>query len=170
VWSLLLSVDELKERLQIDYASVQDEMKVLFEQRRVVQDELDEKRRIWLAKAKIVPEEELEPAPTSCMEEDGNVPSVKAINQINLDTDRTFYTHRMFMVKGGEGQRRLFNILALYARINPHTGYCQGMAYIGAVLLMAMEEEDAFWALASLMESPKYFQHYYSEDLWRVQV
>ena len=37
-------------------------------------------------------------------------------------------------------------------------------------MIMAMEEEDAFWALASLMESPKYFQHYYSEDLWRVQV
>jgi hypothetical protein len=74
------------------------------------------------------------------------------------------------MDKNGIGQAQLFNILALYARVNPHTGYCQGMAYIGAVLLMSMAEEDAFWAFAALMEGPRYFQHYYAEDLWRVQV
>lgn len=33
-----------------------------------------------------------------------------------------------------------------------------------------MPEEDAFWALYTLMESPKYFEGYYSENLARIQV
>ena len=69
-----------------------------------------------------------------------------------VDQDRTFYTHGMLVARGGPGQTQLCNILALYARVNPHTGYCQGMAYIAAVLLMNMGEEDAFWAFAALME------------------
>lgn len=48
-------------------------------------------------------------------------------------------------------------------------GYCQGMAYIAAVLLMHMDEEDAFWAFYCLMESPKHFKDFYSQNLARVQ-
>ncbi len=42
--------------------------------------------------------------------------------QIMLDLDRTFYTHRMFIAKDGEGQQALFNVLAAYARFNPAIG------------------------------------------------
>lgn len=72
-------------------------------------------------------------------------------------------------MKHGEGQQKLFNILAVYASYNPEVGYCQGMAYVAAVLLMHMPEEDAFWALYCLMESPKYFHDFYSQSLTRVQ-
>ena len=91
------------------------------------------------------------------------------MRQIRLDLDRTFYTHMMFMHKDGQGQQELFRILAVYASCNPAVGYCQGMAYIAAVLLMHMDEEDAFWALYCLMESPKHFSEFYSQSLTRVQ-
>lgn len=43
------------------------------------------------------------------------------------------------------------------------------MAYIGAVLLMSLEEEPAFWALVALLDDPKYLEGYYATDLRRVQ-
>jgi hypothetical protein len=66
------------------------------------------------------------------------------MKQILLDLDRTFYTHRDLMEKGGEGQKKLFNVLAVYAgKVNPGVGYCQGMAFVAAVMLMVMPEEEA---------------------------
>jgi len=43
------------------------------------------------------------------------------------------------------------------------------MAYVAAVLLMHMTEEQAFWALMSLLEDKKYLQDFYSKSLSRVQ-
>ena len=75
------------------------------------------------------------------------------------------------MEKGGEGQTKLFHILAVYAgKVNPEVGYCQGMAFVAAVMLMVMDEEDAFWALVAVMENQKYLEGYYSQNLARVQV
>ena len=73
------------------------------------------------------------------------------------------------MDRDGPGQQMLFNILAVYARVNPKVGYCQGMAYVAGVLLMHMAEEEAFWCMVALFESPKYLEGYYSESLHRVQ-
>lgn len=38
-------------------------------------------------------------------------------------------------------------------------GYCQGMSQITALLLMYMNEEDAFWALVKLLSGPKHAMH-----------
>lgn len=38
-------------------------------------------------------------------------------------------------------------------------GYCQGMSQITALLLMFMNEEDAFWALVKLLSGPKHAMH-----------
>lgn len=38
-------------------------------------------------------------------------------------------------------------------------GYCQGMSQITALLLMYMNEEDAFWALVKLFSGPKHAMH-----------
>ncbi len=38
-------------------------------------------------------------------------------------------------------------------------GYCQGMSSIAAVLLMYLNEEDAFWAMVVLIGSPKFAMH-----------
>ena len=40
-----------------------------------------------------------------------------------------------------------------------------GMAYIGGLLLMSMEEEDTFWALVSLFDRPKYLSGYYDPSM-----
>jgi hypothetical protein len=77
----------------------------------------------------------------------GQLPTSKAVKQIELDLHRTFYTHELLVEKEGEGQKKLFRILAAYARVNPAVGYCQGMSYVAAVLLMNMPEEPAFWCL-----------------------
>lgn len=46
-----------------------------------------------------------------------------------------------------------------YSMYNQEVGYCQGMSQIAALLLMYLNEEDAFWALSALMSSPKYAMH-----------
>ena len=38
-------------------------------------------------------------------------------------------------------------------------GYCQGMSSIAAVLLMYLNEEDAFWAMVVLIGSRKFAMH-----------
>lgn len=37
--------------------------------------------------------------------------------------------------------------------------YCQGMSQIAAILLMFMNEEDAFWALSQLLTNQKHAMH-----------
>ena len=38
-------------------------------------------------------------------------------------------------------------------------GYCQGMSQITALLLIYMNEEDAFWALVKLLSGQKHSMH-----------
>lgn len=38
-------------------------------------------------------------------------------------------------------------------------GYCQGMSQITALLLIYMNEEDAFWALVRLLSGHKHAMH-----------
>lgn len=52
----------------------------------------------------------------------GKLPAYKAVRQIRLDLDRTFYTHKMFMEKDGQGQQKLFRMLAVYASCNAEVG------------------------------------------------
>lgn len=37
--------------------------------------------------------------------------------------------------------------------------YCQGMSQVAALLLMFMNEEDAFWALSQLLTNQKHAMH-----------
>lgn len=47
----------------------------------------------------------------------------------------------------------LKNILLAYSLRNPAVGYCQSMNFVCAMLLLHLEEEQAFWALAALVET-----------------
>ncbi|GAX79415.1 hypothetical protein CEUSTIGMA_g6856.t1 [Chlamydomonas eustigma] len=71
---------------------------------------------------------------------------------IMRDLDRTFPTNLYFMDRQGKGQLALYNILRAYSSYDPKVGYVQGMSYIVAVLLVHMNEEQAFWSFSSLMQ------------------
>ncbi|KAM4677214.1 USP6 N-terminal-like protein isoform 2-T2 [Discoglossus pictus] len=81
------------------------------------------------------------------------------IRQIDLDVNRTFRDHIMFRDRYGVKQQALFHVLAAYSLYNTEVGYCQGMSQITALLLMYMNEEDAFWALVKLFSGPKHSMH-----------
>ncbi|KAL0487485.1 USP6NL [Acrasis kona] len=79
------------------------------------------------------------------------------VKQIDLDINRCYRDHKMFIQRYGPGQIKLFNVLKAYSVHNARLGYCQGMASITALILMYLpEEEDAFWLLASVLEDEKY--------------
>eukprot|EP01094_Clydonella_sp_ATCC50884_P027292 TRINITY_DN7794_c0_g1_i1.p1 TRINITY_DN7794_c0_g1~~TRINITY_DN7794_c0_g1_i1.p1 ORF type:complete len:449 (+),score=199.62 TRINITY_DN7794_c0_g1_i1:50-1396(+) len=70
--------------------------------------------------------------------------------QIQRDIHRTFPKHIFFREQGGMGQTALFNTLKAYAIYDKKVGYCQGMGFIIALLLLYMTEEDAFYILVRL--------------------
>uniref|UniRef100_S4RVJ3 TBC1 domain family, member 2 n=1 Tax=Petromyzon marinus TaxID=7757 RepID=S4RVJ3_PETMA len=63
----------------------------------------------------------------------------------------------------------LRNVLLAFAWRNPHIGYCQGLNRLTAILLLCLEEEEAFWCLVALIEfiMPA---DYYSKKLIASQV
>ncbi|KAJ8249394.1 hypothetical protein GJAV_G00234330 [Gymnothorax javanicus] len=81
------------------------------------------------------------------------------IKQIDLDVNRTFRNHIMFMDRFGVKQQALFHVLSAYSVYNTEVSYCQGMSQIAAILLMYMNEEDAFWALSQLLTNQKHAMH-----------
>lgn len=78
------------------------------------------------------------------------------VRQIDLDVNRTSRNHALFCERYGTGQRMLFNILRAYAVYDSEVGYTQGMSGLGALLLMYMSEEDAFWCLVTLMHEERF--------------
>ncbi|XP_067090424.1 USP6 N-terminal-like protein [Osmerus mordax] len=81
------------------------------------------------------------------------------IKQIDLDVNRTFRNHIMFRDRFGVKQQALFHVLAAYSVYNTEVSYCQGMSQIAAILLMYLNEEDAFWALSQLLTNTKHAMH-----------
>ncbi|KAM9302158.1 uncharacterized protein PAF06_015432 [Gastrophryne carolinensis] len=81
------------------------------------------------------------------------------IKQIDMDVNRTFRNHIMFRERYGVKQIALFDVLSAYSVYNTEVSYCQGMSQIAAVLLMYLNEEDAFWALAQLLTNQRHAMH-----------
>ncbi|XP_053397365.1 USP6 N-terminal-like protein [Mercenaria mercenaria] len=81
------------------------------------------------------------------------------IRQIDLDVNRTYRNHIMFRERYGVKQQALFHVLAAYSMYNTEVGYCQGMSEIAALLLMYLNEEDAFWALSQLFTDKRHGMH-----------
>ncbi|CAI5470222.1 unnamed protein product [Closterium sp. Yama58-4] len=88
--------------------------------------------------------------------------------QIDHDLHRTFPKHpRMDTPESLAALRRM---LVAYSFRDSHVGYCQGMNYVAAYLLLVMRsEEDAFWMLATLVENVLY-DDCFAEDLFGVHV
>ncbi|KAK3733569.1 hypothetical protein QZH41_014819 [Actinostola sp. cb2023] len=81
------------------------------------------------------------------------------VRQIDLDVNRTYRDHIMFRERFGIKQQALFHVLAAYSMYNVEVGYCQGMSGIAAILLMYLNEEDAFWALSIMLTGRKHSMH-----------
>ncbi|CAG9781898.1 unnamed protein product [Diatraea saccharalis] len=81
------------------------------------------------------------------------------VRQIDSDVNRQFREHQFYRERYSEKQCSLFNVLCAYSMYNSEVGYCQGMSGLAGVLLMYMDEEDAFWALAVLLSDRKYLMH-----------
>uniref|UniRef100_W5KEU5 USP6 N-terminal-like protein n=1 Tax=Astyanax mexicanus TaxID=7994 RepID=W5KEU5_ASTMX len=81
------------------------------------------------------------------------------IRQIDLDVNRTYRDHIMFMHRYDVKQQDLFHVLTAYSMYNREVGYCQGMSQITALLLIYMNEEDAFWALVKLLSGHRHTMH-----------
>ncbi|XP_041986655.1 USP6 N-terminal-like protein isoform X3 [Aricia agestis] len=81
------------------------------------------------------------------------------VRQIDSDVNRQFREHQFYRERYSEKQCSLFNVLCAYSMYNSEVGYCQGMSGLAGVLLMYMDEEDAFWALVILLSDKKYAMH-----------
>ncbi|XP_031560886.1 rab GTPase-activating protein 1-like isoform X2 [Actinia tenebrosa] len=67
------------------------------------------------------------------------------------DIHRTYPAHEYFKEIGGEGQESLYKISKAYSVYDEEVGYCQGLSFFSAVLLLHMPEEQAFAVLVKMM-------------------
>ncbi|CAH9089339.1 unnamed protein product [Cuscuta europaea] len=75
-----------------------------------------------------------------------------ATKQIDHDLPRTFPGHPW--LDTAEGHASLRRVLVGYSFRDSEVGYCQGLNYVAALLLLVMKtEEEAFWMLAVLLEN-----------------
>lgn len=72
-------------------------------------------------------------------------------NVIQRDINRTFPAHDYFKEAGGLGQDSLYRISKAYAVLDSEVGYCQGLSFLAATLLLHMPEEQAFCVLVKMM-------------------
>ncbi|KAK1418164.1 hypothetical protein QVD17_27303 [Tagetes erecta] len=74
-----------------------------------------------------------------------------ATKQIDQDLPRTFPGHPWLDTT--EGHAAVRRVLVGYSFRDSDVGYCQGLNYVAALLLLVMKtEEEAFWMLAVLLE------------------
>ncbi|KAF8414190.1 hypothetical protein HHK36_002189 [Tetracentron sinense] len=75
-----------------------------------------------------------------------------ATRQIDHDLPRTFPGHPWLDTPDGHSALR--RVLVGYSFRDSDVGYCQGLNYVAALLLLVMKtEEDAFWMLSVLLEN-----------------
>uniref|UniRef100_A0ACB8G344 Uncharacterized protein n=1 Tax=Sphaerodactylus townsendi TaxID=933632 RepID=A0ACB8G344_9SAUR len=85
------------------------------------------------------------------------------IETITRDIHRQFPFHEMFSSPESHGQQGLLQLLKAYTVYRPQEGYCQAQGPLGALLLMHMPPEPAFWCLVQICEH--YLPGYYSPKM-----
>ncbi|XP_066926047.1 TBC1 domain family member 2B-like isoform X1 [Clytia hemisphaerica] len=93
-------------------------------------------------------------------------PSAK---QIELDLLRTLPNNKYYDTLESEGISKLRRILTAYSWHNPAVGYCQGLNRLGAIALLYLDEETAFWCLVAITEHLMPID-YYSRTLLGAQI
>ncbi|XP_039314110.1 USP6 N-terminal-like protein [Solenopsis invicta] len=86
------------------------------------------------------------------------------IRQIDADVARQYRDHINYRERYSIKQKSMFYVLAAYSMYNMEVGYCQGMSVLAGLLLLYMDEEDAFWGLSVLLADPKYSMHGFYVD------
>uniref|UniRef100_A0A8D9AK27 Growth hormone-regulated TBC protein 1 n=1 Tax=Cacopsylla melanoneura TaxID=428564 RepID=A0A8D9AK27_9HEMI len=82
---------------------------------------------------------------------------------IRTDLPRTF-PENIFFRNSLEHQQQLSRILKVFALDEKDIGYCQGLNYIAAlILLVTKHEENTYWIFRSVVN--KYFSDYYTKTL-----
>ena len=71
------------------------------------------------------------------------------------------------LFQGGPYYDVLHSLLGAYVCYQPEIGYVQGMSFIAAVLLLNMEELDAFICFANMLNRPCH-KAFYSLDVQKV--
>lgn len=79
--------------------------------------------------------------------------SEETLELIPLDVSRTFPQLCIFQ-KGGPYYNLLHNVLGAYVCYRPDIGYVQGMSFIAAILILNLDEADAFILFANLINKP----------------
>ena len=83
-------------------------------------------------------------------------------SEIDKDLLRTFPGHRMFATP--DGLAALRRVLVAYSVHSPSVGYCQSLNFVVAMLLLFVDEEQAFWLLDAIV-SKILPQNYYTADM-----
>ncbi|XP_011495459.1 PREDICTED: USP6 N-terminal-like protein [Ceratosolen solmsi marchali] len=86
------------------------------------------------------------------------------IRQIDADVARQYRDHINYRERYSLKQRSMFYVLAAYSMYNMEVGYCQGMSVLAGLLLLYMDEEEAFWGLSVLLADKKYSMHGFYVD------
>jgi len=103
------------------------------------------------ARRKKAKQEETKPNYYQSLLDYANVnPPNHALSTLEKDLPRTSPIHSIYHDQ--EATAMLRRILTAYAIRNQKVGYCQSMNFIGALLLLFTEEEEAFWLLCTLVE------------------
>uniref|UniRef100_G3PAP9 Rab-GAP TBC domain-containing protein n=1 Tax=Gasterosteus aculeatus aculeatus TaxID=481459 RepID=G3PAP9_GASAC len=76
-----------------------------------------------------------------------------SLDLIKLDISRTF-PYLFIFQKGGPYHDLLHSVLGAYTCYRPDIGYVQGMSFIAAVLILNLEEAEAFITFANLLNKP----------------
>ncbi|KAE8910755.1 hypothetical protein PF005_g33 [Phytophthora fragariae] len=90
----------------------------------------------------------------------------ETFRQIELDIDRTF-GHSGTTICSEAGRDQLRRILRAYSLHNPSVGYCQGLNFIVAFLMLMADEEVVFWLLSVFCED--LYPGYYSPAMADIQ-
>ena len=83
-------------------------------------------------------------------------PISECLKAIKLDVSRTFPNLGVFQ-DGGPLFEALEGVLAAYTVYRSDIGYVQGMSFIGAILTLNMEPNDAFACFANLLNKPYHY-------------
>lgn len=85
--------------------------------------------------------------------EEDNPDRQASVELIQLDISRTFPQLCIFQ-RGGPYYDILHSLLGAYACYRPDIGYVQGMSFLAAILILNMEEAEAFVCFANLLNRP----------------